>query len=127
MPRSRIRSRLRTHFPGHGYLALTLRRRPGDAVRLRALTDMAQAARVPTVATGDVLYHAPARRILQDVVTCIREGCTIEQAGFPRARTVDRCLKSPDEMARLFARHPEAVNRTLEIVDRCKFSLADLR
>ena len=88
------------------------------------LADMAQAARVPTVATGDVLYHVPARRILQDVVTCIREGCTIDQAGFRRERTVDRCLKSPNEMARLFARHPEAVARTLEIVERCRFSLA---
>ena len=65
--------------------------------------------------------------ILQDVVTCIREGCTIEQAGFRRERTIDRCLKSPEEMARLFARHPEAVARTLEIVARCSFSLADLR
>jgi error-prone DNA polymerase len=91
------------------------------------LADMAQPARVPTVATGDVLYHAPARRILQDVVTCIREGCTIDQAGFRRERTVDRCLKSTNEMARLFARHPEAVARTLEIVERCRFSLSDLR
>jgi error-prone DNA polymerase len=62
-------ARLRSDFPKRGYLALTLRRRPGDAARLRLLADMAQAARVPTVATGDVLYHAPERRILQDVVT----------------------------------------------------------
>jgi error-prone DNA polymerase len=120
-------ARLRADFRDRGYLALTLRRRPGDAGRLRMMADMAQAARVPTVATGDVLYHTPARRILQDVVTCIREGCTIDQAGFRRERTVDRCLKSPNEMARLFARHPEAVARTLEIVERCRFSLSDLR
>ncbi len=111
-------ARLRADFPGRAYLALTLRRRPGDAVRLRELADMAQAARVPTVATGDVLYHVPQRRILQDVLTCIREGCTIEQAGFRRERTLDRHLKSPEEMARLFARHPEAVARTLEIVEQ---------
>jgi error-prone DNA polymerase len=120
-------ARLRADFADRGYLALTLRRRPGDAVRLRQLADMAQTARVPTVATGDVLYHVPERRILQDVVTCIREGCTIEQAGFRRERTIDRCLKSPAEMARLFARHPDVVARTLEIVARCNFSLADLR
>ena len=120
-------ARLRADFRDRGYLALTLRRRPGDAGRLRVLADMAQAACIPTVATGDVLYHSPARRILQDVVTCIREGCTIDQAGFRRERTVDRCLKSSEEMARLFARHPEAVARTLEIVGRCRFSLADLR
>ncbi len=118
--------RLRADFPGRAYLALTLRRRPGDAVRLRELADMAQAARLPTVATGDVLYHAPERRILQDVVTCIREGCTIEQSGFRRERTADRHLRPPEEMARLFARHPEAVAHTLEIVARCPFSLAEL-
>ena len=120
-------ARLRRDFPNRCYLALTLRRRPGDAGRLRLLEDMAQAARVPTAATGDVLYHTPERRMLQDVVTCIREGCTIEQAGFRRERSFDRCMKSPGEMARLFARHPEAVARTLEIVERCRFSLADLR
>jgi error-prone DNA polymerase len=120
-------SRVRTVFPDRSYLALTLRRRPRDAWRLRELADLAQVARVPTVVTGDVLYHVPERRILQDVLTCIREGCTIDQAGFRRERTVDRCLKSPDEMLRLFVRHKEAVVRTMEIVERCRFSLGDLR
>jgi error-prone DNA polymerase len=67
-------SRVRGLFPGRAYLALTLRRRPGDAVRLRRLADQAAAAGVPAVATGDVLYHTPDRRILQEVVTCIRHG-----------------------------------------------------
>ncbi len=119
--------RLRADFPGRAYLALTLHRRPGDAVRLRELADMAQEARIPTVATGDVLYHVPERRILQDVLTCIREGCTIDNSGFRRERFADRHLKPPEEMARLFARHPEAVARTLEIVSRCPFSLNELR
>ncbi len=48
------------------YLALTLRRRPGDAARLHLLAELAQSLRVPTVATADVLYHHPKRRILQD-------------------------------------------------------------
>ena len=81
---------------------------------------------MPTVATDDVLYHAPERRMLQDVVTCIREGCTIDDAGFRRERHADRFLKAPAEMARLFARHPDAVARTLEIVERCRFSLDEL-
>jgi len=120
-------TRLRADFPNRCYLALTLRRRPGDAARLQRLADAAQAARVPTVATGDVLCHTPERRMLQDVLTCIREGCTIDQAGFRRERSFDRSLKSPTEMARLFARHPDSVARTLEIVERCQFSLTDLR
>jgi error-prone DNA polymerase len=118
---------MRAEFGDRAYLALTLRRRPGDAVRLRMLEDMARNARVPTVATGDVLYHERRRRILQDVVTCIREGCTIDAAGFRRERSVDRHLRSPEEMARLFRRHPDAVARTLEVVERCRFSLDELR
>ncbi len=104
-----------------------MRRRPGDAARLQHLADAARAARVATVATGDVLYHAPHRRILQDVVTCIREGCAIDDAGFRRERFADRHLKSPADMARLFARHPDALARSLEIVERCPFSLDELR
>ena len=120
-------ARLRRDFPDRCYLALSLRRRPGDAVRLRQLADLAQAAKVPAVATGDVLFHVPERRVLQDVLTCIREGCTIDDAGFRRERFADRHLKAPAEMARLFARHPEAVARTVEIADRCRFSLSELR
>ena len=119
--------RMRSDFGNRAYLALTLRRRPGDAVRLHRLAEAAAAARVPTVATGDVLYHAPQRRVLQDVMTCIREGCAIDDAGFRRERFADRYLRPPEEMARLFARHPDAVARTLEIVDRCPFDLRELR
>ena len=118
---------LRTDFADRGYLALTLHRRPNDAVRLQQLSDLAAGQKIPTVATGDVLYHAPRRRILQDVLTCIREGCTIDTAGFRRERFADRHLKPPDEIARLFARHPDAVARSLEIAERCLFSLDALR
>ncbi len=118
--------RMRAGFTGRCHLALTLRRRPGDAMRLHGLVDLAQRARVPTVVTNDVLYHAPQRRILQDVVTCIREGCTIDDAGFRRERHADRHLKAPEEMARLFASYPEAVARSAEIAGRCTFSLAEL-
>ncbi len=119
--------RLRETFGDRAYLALTLRRRPGDAVRLQSLAMLARAARVASVATGDVLYHVPERRILQDVVTCIREGCTIDDAGFRRERFADRHLRAPEEMTRLFRRHPDAVARTLEVVARCRFSLDELQ
>ncbi len=120
-------SRFTEIFGDRAYLALTLHRRPGDAVRLRRLAALARAARIPTVGTGDVLYHVPQRRILQDVLTCIREGCTIDAAGFRRERFADRHLQPPAEMARRFAAHPDAVARTLEIVARCPFSLSELR
>ena len=79
-----------------------------------------------TVVTNDVLFHHPDRRILQDVVTCIREGCTIDDVGFRRSRTADRHLKPVGEMHRLFARYPEALARTVEIADLCRFSLDEL-
>ena len=120
-------ARLRQDFRDRCYLSLSLRRRPGDAVRLRQLADLAEAARVPTVVTGDVLHHAPERRVLQDVLTCIRKGCTIDAAGFRRERHADRHLKAPDEMARLYARYPDALARTGEVAARCTFSLAELR
>lgn len=113
-------------FPGRAYCALTLRRRPRDHLRLHALINLAAEAGVPTVATNDVLFHHPSRRILQDVVTCIREGCTIDDAGFKRERHADRYLKPPEEMARLFRLWREAVARSVEIADRCRFSLDEL-
>ncbi len=119
-------ARLRALAPGRTYLAGTARRRPGDAVRLHHLQDLG-GADTPMIATGDVLYHLPGRRILQDVLTCIREGCTIDAAGFRRERTADRHLKTPAEMARLFARYPDAIARTMELASRCTFDLGDLR
>ena len=119
--------KLRGDFRKQTYLALTRRFRPNENQRLHALTDLAQDVRVPTVATNDVCYHVADRRILQDVVTCIRLGRTIETLGYDREISADRFLKPPEEMARLFAHHPEAVARSCEIVDRCRFSLAELR
>ena len=118
--------RLAQGFSDRAYMVLTLRRRPNDALRLHHLSTMAARAGVATVVSNDVLFHVPARRILQDVVTCIRHNCAIDDAGFRRERHADRYLKAPEEMARLFSRYPEALARTLEIADRCRFSLDEL-
>jgi error-prone DNA polymerase len=118
--------RLVDGFEDRAYMGLTLRRRPNDALRLHELSNMAALARVPAVVTNDVLFHVPARRILQDVVTCIRHNCTIDDAGFRREGHADRYLKPPDEMARLFSRYPEALARTIDIAARCRFSLDEL-
>jgi error-prone DNA polymerase len=118
--------RLRETFGNRAYMALTLRRRPNDQLRLWELSNMAAAARVPTVVTNDVLFHEPGRQILQDVVTAIRHNVTIDELGHRRERFADRYLKSPDEMHRLFGRYPEALARTVEVMERCVFSLDDL-
>ncbi len=118
--------RLRDVFGDRAYLALSQRRRPNDHSRLFELSNLARAIRVATVVTNDVLFHEPGRRILQDVVTCIRHNVTIDELGYRRERHADRHLRMPEEMQRLFARYPEALARTLEIVDRCRFSLDEL-
>ncbi|RBM06570.1 error-prone DNA polymerase [Novacetimonas cocois] len=118
--------KLKDTFADRAYMTLTLRRRPNDQMRLYELANLAYQARVPAIVTNDVLFHTHDRRILQDVVTCIRNHTTIDEAGFARERHADRYLKPPAEMARLFSRYPEAIDRTREIVARCRFSLDDL-
>ena len=118
--------RLRAAFWDRSYLALTLRRRPNDQLRLLELSNMAAAAKVGTVVTNDVLFHQPDRQILQDVVTAIRHNVAIDELGHRRERFSDRFLKSPEEMHRLFARYPEALARTVEIMERCTFRLEEL-
>ncbi len=118
--------RLREGFGDRAHLALSLRRRPNDQLRLHELSNLATRMRVPTVVTNDVLFHEPARRILQDIVTCIRHNVTIDALGDRRERHADRYLKPPEEMHRLFTRYPEALARTLQIADRCRFSLDEL-
>ena len=114
-------------FSGRIWLAASRAYAAQDLKRIAALDALGRAVGAPMVATGDVLYHAPERRPLQDVLTCIREKCTIRDAGLRLEANAERHLKSPEEMARLFAPWPEAVARTLEIAERCRFSLDELR
>ncbi|NTF10770.1 DNA polymerase III subunit alpha [Agrobacterium rubi] len=113
-------------FGAQAYVSLCLRRRPNDQLRLHDLSNMATRHKVKTVVTNDVLFHEPGRRQLQDIVTCIRTKSTIDDVGFERERHADRYLKPPEEMERLFPRYPEALRRTMEIVDQCRFSLEEL-
>ena len=118
--------RLREAFGKDAYLALTLRRRPNDELRIHELANLATQMQVTTIITNDVLFHHPERRVLQDVVTCIRHNITIDDAGFRRERHADRHLKPPEEMQRLFGRYPEALARTMAIAEQCRFSLDEL-
>ncbi len=109
-------------FAGRVWLAAARGYGAQDLKRIAALDAAGRAAGAPIVATNDVLYHGPERRPLQDVMTCIREKCSIAEAGLRLEANAERHLKSPDEMARLFKDWPEAVARTLEIAERCRFS-----
>src|SRR5713101_878330 len=120
-------ARAAADFRGRAYLAAHHLYRGDDMHRLARLTALGEATGLPLVATNDVLYHLPERRPLQDVLTCIREGCTIQEAGYRLTANAERHLKPPQEMARLFRGHEDAVERSLEIVERCRFSLDELR
>ncbi len=112
---------------GRLYLAARYRYRGDDARWLRRLSDLAAALSVPLLASNGVLMHRPARRAMADVLSCVREKCTIDTAGYKLLDNAERHLKSPEEMTRLFQDYPEALNRSLEIVERCGFNLDELR
>src|SRR5262245_34125357 len=109
--------------PDRTYLAAIFAYRGNERRRLGELSELAAQARTPLLATTDALYHDPSRRLLADVLTCIREKCTIEQAGYRLETNAERHLKSAAEMTRLFARYPAAITRTLELVRRITFKL----
>ncbi len=113
--------------PGAVWLGAAMHRHGDDRRRLARLKALALKADVPLLATNDVLYHDPAERDLQDVMTCIREGVSVDQAGLRLLTNAERHLKTPDEMARLFADAPEALGETQALLARSIFDLSQLR
>lgn len=109
------------------WLAASLVYRGDDRRRLARLDDLATQAKVPLLATNEVLYHDPGRRPLQDVLTCIREKTTIEAVGRKLEANAERFLKTPREMARLFRDFPGAIAETMRFADRIDFSLDQLK
>jgi error-prone DNA polymerase len=118
---------LREAAPDRVRLAASMLFRGNDRSRLAQRVALARAAGVPLIAVNDVLYHHPDRRRLQDVLTCIREHLTIEQAGRRLAANAERYLKPPAEMARLFRDAPEAIEETARLDAALTFSLDQLR
>lgn len=112
--------------PGAVWLAAAMHRQGDDRRRLARLARLGAAAGVALVAVNDVLYHVPGQRDLQDVMTCIREGRTIEAAGRLLEVNADRHLKEPREMARLFRDCPQALDEIQHVLGRVEFSLAQL-
>jgi len=119
--------KLRENFRNNIYLIVSMNYIGDDRRRLLALNGLSREIGIPLVASNDVHAHAAARRPLQDVLTCIREGCALKDAGYRLFANGERHLKAPDEMARLFADFPEAIANTMEVVRACSFSLDELR
>ena len=97
-----------------------------DGERLYRTYEMAHRIGAPPVATSDALYHAPGRRALQDVVTCIREHVTVPEAGFLLQANAERHLKPAGEVARIFSGYEDAVARTTAVAASIRFCLDEL-
>jgi error-prone DNA polymerase len=113
--------------PGRIFLAGIHYHRGDEPRRLGLLAELGERLGAPLVAVNDVSYHVPERRPLLDVLTCVREKCTIAEAGLRLAVNAERHLKAPEEMARLFKNFPDAIARTVAIAKACNFSLGELK
>ncbi len=114
------------HLGPHLYIAAHFSYTHQDHKRLFKLANLEDTMGIPLVATNDVWYHHPQRRALQDILTCIREKCTIHTAGYRLHPNAERYLKTQEEMHRLFKKYPKAIARTQEISDLARFSLDQL-
>jgi error-prone DNA polymerase len=108
------------------YLGATRSYQANDNKKLYRLSQLSNHFGIPLVANNDVHYHTSSRRELQDVITCIREKCTIYTAGYRLYQNAERYLKPIKEMQRLFSQYPGAIARTNEIAEACQFSLKEL-
>ncbi len=123
----RMLARLTGAAPGAVWLGAAMGRSGDDRRRLARLKALAGQSGAPLLAVNDVLYHDPIQRDLQDVLTCIREGVTVEAAGRRLNANGERWLKPPAEMLRLFRDAPEAVAETANLLARVGFDLGDIR
>ena len=118
---------IRAAAPGQVWVGATYRFNGNDRARLAKLAAACSAVGVPMLATMDALYHQRDRHILQDVLTCIREGITFEAVGYSLAANGERFIRPAREVARLFADYPDAVAQSQVILDRIHFSLDELK
>ena len=114
-------------FGDRSYLAASMHRHAEDEDRLARVQQFAQRCRLPIVATGDVHYHVPERMQMQDVLTAIRLGTTVDQIGRERFANAQRHLREIDDIRSLFAQLPIAIERTNAIADECRFSMDQLK
>jgi error-prone DNA polymerase len=109
------------------YVAATRSFDGTDRRRLAQLAALVKGTRARLIATTDALFHTPERRLLADLLMCIREKRVLDTAGTARLANAERCLKAPDELVRIFASHPEAIASQQELFDAIDFNLDQLR
>jgi error-prone DNA polymerase len=119
--------RLREAFGARLALAVARHRIAGDEARTRAARSVADRLGVGVAVTNDVRTHDRARQRLQDVLTCVRLGMSVDKVGrrlFPNA---ERTLKGPEEMARLWPDFTEGLENAAAIADACRFRMEEIR
>lgn len=118
---------LKDAFGERLFAMLTRHRRAREVVQEGRLRARCGTLEIPVVATTEVLYHTPARRDLQDVLTCIRHGVTLPNAGCLTRPNMHHALTAPHAFQQLYSDDPYAVQRTIEIAERCQFTLDEIR
>lgn len=109
------------------YLSATRSYLGNDDKLIFRIEQLSKRYNIPAVATNNVHYHEPSRRELQDILTCVREKCTIHDAGFRLNQNAERFMKPVAEMHRLFRKYPDTVRNTMVIAEACTFSLDELK
>lgn len=123
----KMADKLRDAFGDRLYAMVTRHRRDEEVVQEARLRKRAAKYGLRLVAATEVLYHTPARRPLQDVLTAIRHGVSVSAAGRRLKPNAEHALKSPFAFAKLFSDDPAAFARTQEVAERCRFSLSEIR
>jgi len=118
---------MRDAFGDRLYVMVSRHRRAEEVRQEACVRRHAERAGLPLVAVTEVLYHTPARRDLQDVLTCIGHGVTLATAGRLTKPNAEHDLKAPEAMAQLFADEPALIERTHEVAARCTLSLSEIR
>jgi error-prone DNA polymerase len=126
-PERALLSPLHAAFGDRLYASIARHLRAEEPALEDALRREARALGIATVAGNEVLYHKPSRQALQDVLGCIRHGVTLAEAGRRIRQNAEYDLKSVHAMNALFADDKGSLRRTLEVAERCRFSLCELR
>ena len=112
-------------FPARAWVGLTLHQRAMDDIHRGTVEYLASRYLVPVVATGNVVMHVRSRKPLQDTMTAIRIGKPVAQCGYDLAPNAEQHLRSRLRLANLYPEH--ALAETLSVLERCNFSLDELR
>ena len=120
-------NRVREVFGDRAYLMASLYKGTDDDWRLQQIASLSQQTGLPPVACGDVLYHTASRMLLHDALTAVKYKTTIDDAADRLLPNAQRHLQTISHRQQSFRSLPGAFERTVEVADRCKFCLSELR